>query len=611
MAGAPADAPEDDHRRPGLNEEGPPAYGAAVPTYVMTGPFPPPYPALRLRRKKMKPDKASHARVLRAQEQAIERWALEAEGLTLDEAHALAGSRPQARALLPLNFDKVFVADGWAPENEEGAVRVRHYPDGNWEIPPEESVRLTAIATALATELADRFVRQHGTWGQIFQDEWWPTSWTKEKAEHAFEELAEVKLQDLAGRVFTRQMFVKMNESLTKRKARLIVAMDESLALLQAITVRTIGMALFHQNSFEFFSIKHCSLEELDVRMAEVSRPFVQGVCLSADFGSWDSTIQKPLRKATEIAFCEAFYRRLTTTDPWVQAAMKDRAREDLVAQGRWWDLRAQQHGRQSGDGGTSTLNYIVNLVMSVSLECKLYRACREPTDIAQILGRRLSRTSWFTSVHEGDDTVLFYSKQLVRRLGRQQLARITEEHYASLHLNLEPAFEGGVTHDPQQMLRSPGERFEFVSRLFAVTATPPFSIPKLPKTIRSAAVTFSKEPLNNVAFSAGVSGMYTCASHPLLVHVYAIVHNLGKAGDGKWSPGTYREREVDRVLKSTTLEAYLNHASFNHGTARKILARETGLTERRLLQIEDELESFARGHIDWLRLSEILDLLA
>jgi hypothetical protein len=405
---------------------------------------------------------------------------------------------------------------------------------------------------------------------------WWPTSWTKERAETVFRKLTGDQLTE---RVTRRKFFVKPNEALGKVKPRGIVAMSDELAMLQAMTIRTLGDILFSKEVCEDYSIKHANLDEQADRFARVCRRYRTGGAMSVDFGAWDSTLQWPLRKATEIAAFNAFYDRVAPRCGLVGSARGDRQRRELVADGKFWEIATTSFGRQSGDGGTSTLNFVVNWIVGLWVDERLSELAGYGEQATALFFRRLRGTSHFATIHEGDDTILLYGRQLLHKLGGAcKAAEFTVDLYKSLKLRLEPAGATGVVEDPAKMILPLSERVEFVSRLWDVVGPQPFSIPKIGKAIRSASVTFSRSDIYSIAYSAGRSGMYASASHPILIEVFRFLSRYGAAHGGGWLCEGYKSREVERALSDTTLEAHMASASFNHARAADMLSREMGV---------------------------------
>jgi hypothetical protein len=397
----------------------------------------------------------------------------------------------------------------------------------------------------------------------------------------------------LPPRLCIRKFFVKRNEALAKKKPRGITAMSDETAMLQAMTIRIIGDAIFREGCLEDYSIKHADLDGQAQRFAHVLERFKTGGCMSVDFGSWDSTIQAPLRAAAENAFFNAFYRVLAPRDPLVKVATSDRNLKKLKMDGEFFHVDAVQFGRQSGDGGTSTLNYVTNFVVSLWVEHTLLKLAR-PNDVIDrywVFRKRLSGQSSFASIHEGDDTVLLFGKRLLADLGgtapaAEQVCKL----YGRLHLNIEPAVVGGVTDDYKLMIVPPTTRFEFVSRIWNFDGAP-FSIPKIQKAIRSASVTFSKGDLADLAFSSGRSGCYNSASCPIMSLIYKALLRIGALRGGQWVPTAYKHRLCDTALLGTTLEAYVDSAAVNHDKAFEILATETGMSVISLHALADGIE--------------------
>jgi hypothetical protein len=519
------------------------------------------------------------------------------QGVPYDEAAKLAEIVPQGRWMLPLDPKILFVARKASRANEHFALVERHFPAVDF-VPSEDLPQhLRQVTRAVANHLASLFKKRTGDWCNFCVDELKPTNWTTERAQVA---LARIGLSDVLTKKQTiRKFFIKPNETLGKMKPRGIQACADEVAMLQAITVKIVAELLFDRELMLDHSIKHISARELPERMSRFLARFKRGWTLSVDFGNWDSTLLKHIRENVENLLLDEFYRSVGCDNNHVTKALGDRAKTRIEGRSTFFKISATDFGRESGDGGTSVLNYATNFVLSLALEQHL--AGMDQTDPEQCLQHRVKRKSWMDSIHEGDDTVYAFGSRFVERIGGPSavVEKVTK-FYGALGMKLEPACSEGVSFDPSKVLVPVGGRVEFVSKLF-LDAHPPLAVSMVPRTVRSAAVTFSAGPLNDVMFSAALSGLYNHCNSPLLREVYGLLRRLSECGSTPTyihSSG-YRGRTMTELKCSTPVDVVnrmIDGCRCTDANVRGLYAREyPRLTVERQFEFEARLQSLER----------------
>lgn len=540
-----------------------------------------------------------------------------AGGLSHAEATRESGLEPQARWLLPYPPDKVYIARGQNRSNERYALTVRHFPKRDHKFDDELLSRLRQTSEQFGAFLGSVHVKHFGDFVNANLLAIRPRSWS------------EAKLRAVQARLFAkdqlrkgdtvRRFFVKVNEVLGKAKPRGIQAQTEEVALLQCITIRILSEALFHPDACETRSIKHIPTDELPRRLRKLAgRFFRSGRCLSVDFAAWDSTLVNAIRENCENVILEAFF-QVVGGFGVVDEALRDRGKTRLRARSGYFDIDAAIFGRESGDGGTSALNFATNMVFSLMLETELGCAMGHATTPSQSLQYRLSNKSWMETVHEGDDTIFLFGAKLISGLGGVTpcLERVTA-FYGAFGLVIEPASPDGVSFDAERVMSEvcgPRSRIEFISRFFLWDPTP-VSVSKIDRALRNASLTFSHGPIADVALASAISGMLTNAQSPIVREVYSLLHRIAILRGGRFRPElmSFRGREMVAARGWADKYTQLRHPPLpTDEQVRNFYRDEYGLTVDKQIDFEERLSSLVRGtDMEWGQVADILsDLVA
>lgn len=505
-------------------------------------------------------------------------------GLSHLSAVEYASVRPQARALFPLADRHTPCIAAGRQGNIVAAIKMRHFPGATQnrvadQVASAMNQFASWIGHRMSTECQKRL-------SQIDLGELVSKRWGKERAAEAIRLASQ---GDLAG---LHNFFVKLNEAQEhdKFKPRGISASNDPMQVLHLIDAALLERTLFDDPVFESRSIKHGNQETVDARMGRLMKRFAKGKSLSVDFGSWDSTLQNPIRDLLENTIVAEFLKGIDDGgNTLLGSCLADRLKKTLKATAGAATFVAEVFGRQSGDRGTSILNYLTNLCLAFGL--------------AVALGTTDSPRRWYDSLlcnnskldfaAEGDDLTLFFSLALCG--DEAALVNAFFKHYESLGLKPEPAtFGGTATRVPSECLLCPTDRLEFVSRLFFFVDGKCISIPKLSKTLPNVPVTFSKEELMTVGYSAALSGQNNASAHPLLREFYKALQHAYTDGNylvHDWHSAKLKWWAEDAEL---SVQAFVAQRVTDHSSdaeVRKRIAKEhPRLTQAVQMRYEDIL---------------------
>lgn len=490
------------------------------------------------------------AAISKRERRAIRALQLNIAGLEYETAAAVAGQPIKARYVVPCRVDAPpCVAEQGSAATEYYGIAKRALPEmGPDGVPTDLLGMMKRASVSLANHLANFAVASLEVKDTLLASDTLPKSWGKKRQEDV------LRSTSVRGNVArsARKMKVKPNESLKTRKPRLIVANPEEITAAQCAVIKLIEEALFNHPVFESRSIKHTAIDGLNKRMCRLMKRFkAGGAALSVDFGSWDGTIRKALRDACENAIIDAFVIASGLTTDLSEVSVRDRLKSTLNLEGLFWDARSSLFGRESGDRGTSVLNYLTNFIACLTLEAWLDE--KDTVDVQAALKARHNETSALDNIHEGDDTLLLFAAALIQHHGgKGPLFAKVLRFYRALKLNLEPAARGDVvSYVADEVMLPPGDRVELVSRYFIYIADTGFvtSVPKIPKFLASLKVTFSRGPIAEVGASAMLAACSNTTSCPLLFGLSKCLYNIWKAKGDMQAPEIRGHNYTERLL--------------------------------------------------------------
>lgn len=272
-----------------------------------------------------------------------------------------------------------------------------------------------------------------------------------------------------------RALAVKTNELLAKMKPRGILSMGDVGCALHVFGPGFLECILYHLPEVEARSVKHCDGPSLGRRFAKLVLDVEKELkwYLSFDFGAFDASVRLWVRQLIENALLK-FVSDLLGTD-MSEAAQKDREAwvTKIFSQN---DVRVETTDccRQSGDRGTSVLNYCTNISVNVFCAWRetMLQAGQDWKEEIHTLkdftvewlkkGLNGSTRPQTDVIAEGDDNWPSFRKDFVARGARTDAARhfknrvkgpLTQEELLKasfLHRWVSVAAEAGFALEPQ-----------------------------------------------------------------------------------------------------------------------------------------------------------------
>jgi len=322
-----------------------------------------------------------------------------------------------------------------------------------------------------------------------------PSSWGKERGKAGLSKLANTQEEVKQKHTF----FVKLNEALRKIKPRLIQASGDDGCMAHTFDAGFFETIMFGITMLERRSVKHAGPEHLRARLAGLLKPFMEGFAISFDYGAFDSSncIHKDdprhsLKELIENKILKAMFGDDAEMSDQTRHALEDRCKKFLRSKSAFWLLYTKTYGRESGDRGTSCLNFLVNLVLWLAImgmesayrkTCEKHPSAKEPTDgehpwinafvqgmeyDGEIVDRFLrGEPCGFELVAEGDDGLWLFTSKFAAASPGGMSAMADRFHYWSCMqgTNLEPQDETGEAKGEARVQRVQ-RRMEHCSRI-------------------------------------------------------------------------------------------------------------------------------------------------
>lgn len=426
-----------------------------------------------------------------------------------------------------------------------------------------------------------------------------PGSWSKERGRTGFSKMpnteAELKLK--------HTFFVKMNEALQKVKPRLIQAIGDQGCTVHTFDAGFFDAICFGMALFEKRSVKHAGPEHLRARLARRIYPFMTGGAGSFDYSKFDSSNCQhkhdplhALKEHIENRILKELFGQDATSSTVTRAALEDRCRKFLRSRSAFWILYAKTFGRESGDRGTSCLNFLVNIVLFLAImaceeayrdNCKKHPDARNPVGMTEAEAKKFSeeatanvRSPWINAYvqsmqtdiesikkwlrgeptgydifGEGDDGLwLFTKKYLHDSPGGVSAMCDRIMYWSSMQgMNLEPQDELGEAFGARR-IQPANRRMEHCSRIIV-----PYNcvgkqrngkkldslrvglLPKMRKTIEAADITFGLDAgvkltdlrKDTIAFTKFASCAFNCVDDPLMFEYFFAHARVKLQGEG------------------------------------------------------------------------------
>ena len=164
------------------------------------------------------------------------------------------------------------------------------------------------------------------------------------------------------GTTLRKSGHVKPNEALGKQKPRLILEGGPRSVVTHLFDAGVMEDLFFHTTFFEERSIKHTSLKGLCQRIRNLAERY--DFTASLDFGAFDGSLGADIRNEVEKSLLHSVVGHLLNACGLTRDALDARDNENLKAViQREARLLVEEKIRESGDRGTSILNYLTNMM--------------------------------------------------------------------------------------------------------------------------------------------------------------------------------------------------------------------------------------------------------
>ena len=406
-----------------------------------------------------------------------------------------------------------------------------------------------------------------------------PKSWSKKRGQSALSKLA-ISNESLRQR---HTFFVKLNEALQKMKPRAIQSTGDQGCMTQAFGPGFLEAIVFGISFLEARSVKHAGPRHLRERLATLIDTYQNGYAGSMDYGAFDSSTaqhrdapRNALKELIEIRILKAILGEDVEFSDVSRDAMEDRCRNFLKSNSEFWRIYTTTFGRESGDRGTSCLNFLVNVtlfLLFMGLESGYRKLCKTfpggimeytPDDTPEmnlfvqglsfdeeIIEKWLKgEPTGFDLLGEGDDGLWLLTERFIddsphkddskdgdkiKRIRVEKRKMIMDRiiYWSSMAgTQLEPQDENGEAKG-ENRLQPVWRRMEHCSKVIV-----PYKVagklrvgllPKLRKTIGGGGLAFglvSGDELNeqterNIAFTKYLACAYNCTDSPLMFNYF------------------------------------------------------------------------------------------
>ncbi|CAE7838719.1 unnamed protein product, partial [Symbiodinium microadriaticum] len=392
-------------------------------------------------------------------------------------------------------------------------------------------------------------------------------------------------------RELPRKAHVKPNEALSKEKPRMIITSGDEGVVRHILDAGLLEHALFHNPLFEQRSLKHASRREFGRRMGEILRNY--DYVSSMDFGAFDGSCTKECRDLIENDIIVSMFIKMMSLEgsqSLLAAAVFDRIKDKCsisvkkVVKAIIFDMI-----RESGDRGTSILNFLTNLcIFFANLSLMLERKGFSDKLIRQIVMDALKDGKLANLMGEGDDGLQAFAEALIRMIGtKYEFGAAWCSGYRDFGFKIEPQGPEGDLEFGDCIVNS-SERAEFCSKIAVACGKETYFYPKPGKLSNSLTISFDMgNPRNIAGYTKCAAMMSNCIHQPLLFKLcHAMMTYHAKNG------GVLDVKHLGRLLGPDAGEAgddFVEKLEKEHqvfladGTAPKMmmksLERETGIS--------------------------------
>lgn len=389
--------------------------------------------------------------------------------------------------------------------------------------------------------------------------------WSKERFMKGLREAGIAVGEELPKRSFA----VKPNEALAKRKPRGIISAGDRGVLIHIFDCATFERLIFHSPLFESRSIKHADTHEYVTRVGNFIRSY--DYAASTDFGAFDGSCTSKIRDTVENMILKRLFANILgdqeATTGMLREALKDRLKEACNMKfGAFVSMLIKDMIRESGDRGTSILNFLTNFTMFIATAHMMMSDARiPPRMIDKIIFNALRTGELLNIMCEGDDGAMGFAEKYIDLVagGDKELfgAKLVDA-YTHFGFKLEPQGPCGEVAPCDALLRS-DERLEFCSKVFICAGKDTFMYPKPSKFFQSLRMSFDTN--TDIASAAkAISLMAGCIHCP-------IMYQMAKSVMEYWA-GRGGYFDVNEVNEHSTGAKDLIEASKRYDSMSEIL---------------------------------------
>jgi hypothetical protein len=372
---------------------------------------------------------------------------------------------------------------------------------------------------------------------KVFTECIWVDGTKQERSKNELKKLRSLK----------RSFFVKLNEAIAKTKPRLIQQCGKDGSACHIADAGILERILFGLAFLEMRSIKHATPKQLRKRFADFLNRFMSGYAMSGDYGKYDSCMKAKIRGEVENTVVWEILQAFNPGSGVADRALGDRLKDQLKSMSAHHWLSTYNAGRESGDRGTSVLNYVTNLIIftvTVARETQFRQELKGASKHDARLRGLNTIKSWYQGdavgfdwMGEGDDNLHLYAKSYVNEAPgadsnakRTGIATRMVQVARDLGFYLEP--QGVEGEAPlEEALVPVTQRVEFTSKVLV-----PFRpsngqlyvslLPKVKKTIIGSQVTFCTDDRighPTASFMKYLGMMHACIDAPPLFEYAAM----------------------------------------------------------------------------------------
>ena len=346
---------------------------------------------------------------------------------------------------------------------------------------------------------------------ETLPEEFKSSKWTEERFLSALRRAGVDNARELK-----RDLNVKPNEALSKEKARAIISAGDDGVVRHLFDAGILERVLFENPVYEQRSIKHATPHELEEGRRDAEELWIHG-----EHGLWRvrrfmhrrspqhhwkrrdlSLFGKPLDTENDSGLLyHAIFDRIENKANINVKNILEEVIYDMI--------------RESGDRGTSVLNFITNLVLFLAnVSMMLESIGAKEKEIRRMLWEVLVSGKWANMMAEGDDGAQAFKKAFVEMFGSvAQFGKLWCSGYAEFGFQIEPQGPAGELSF-EKCLEPTTERMEFCSKIFVCVGKDTYYFPKPSKLSSSMSVSFFCDCTRHDAGCTTAVSMIVKSSH-------------------------------------------------------------------------------------------------